>query len=136
MPPPASMLAVPPSPISRRSASIDASSSPKGRLEVNGSRWAGSNGMTEAASTRPGTTSAVPSPPSASGSSSQPPRPRASAAAAARAERTPLRLPGHASALGRDDILLGLLGKLRLRGARHHLQHRERQPLAREEEET
>src|SRR5689334_18912555 len=107
--------------------------------------------MTDAASRttapsgrRPASAASVPSPPSASGSCAHATpasaNPAASAAAASRAERTALRLSGHASALGLD-IRLRLLrvvavpAHLGLRGARHDLEHRERQALAREEDE-
>src|SRR5439155_327246 len=88
-------------------------------------------------------TSSVPSPPSATGSSSASAhvrRPSARAPAASRAERTPLRLAGHASA--RASGIGGLLRRprtfrnLRLRRVRHHAQHRERQSLAREKDQT
>src|SRR5215204_3076419 len=80
-------------------------------------------------------TSSVPSPPSATGSSTAPPSPSARAAAASRAERTPLRLAGHASAFTRrrrpellDDRLLRFL-------VRHPAQRLEREPLAHEEDQ-
>src|SRR5204863_7932997 len=95
--------------------------------------------------TRSQSASTVPSPPSASGngthSTPASAKPSPSAAAASRAERTLLRLAGHASALGaaicpRLLLPLGLLVHLGLRGGRHHAQHRERQSLAREEQQA
>src|SRR4051794_15070221 len=140
------MFAVPPSPTRSRGARTRAIASPSARLEciVTSSRD-GSNGMicaastTAASATRPASASAVPSPPSASGSSSHSTpasaKPAASAAAASRAARTALRLSGQASARGLC-ILVRLRGAhLRLVGSRHHLEHRERQALAREEEQ-
>src|SRR5205823_6659081 len=87
-------------------------------------------------------TSSVPSPPSATGSSTTSTpgtrrAPRPSAAAASTAVRTPLRLAGHASTriAGSRLLLHGLrLGHLDLRRVRHHLEHRVREPLAREEQ--
>src|SRR5439155_18064720 len=84
-------------------------------------------------------TSSVPSPPSATGSSSTAAHernPSASAAAASRADRTPLRLAGHASARAffiRDRLLLR---GLRLRCVRHHPQHRDGKAFARKEDEA
>src|SRR5213078_3657846 len=89
-------------------------------------------------SSRAPSTSAVPSPPSAIGhsSASEPAaaKPRARKSAASRAERTPLRLAGHASArtslaavLG--ELLLGLVRNLRLGRVWHPPQHREREAL-------
>src|SRR5207248_11637645 len=147
---PASMVAVPPMPTSSRSASSRASSSPKGRLDAAMmSRRLGSNGIDCAASTtvapfrREPSASTVPSPPSASGncvhSTPACAKPSASAAAAARAERTALRLAGHASACNLVIpalLCVGLLlAHLRLVCRRHHLQHREREALTREEQE-
>src|SRR3954471_6072460 len=89
-------------------------------------------------------TSAVPSPPSAigAGSASTPARakPSARSRAASRAERTPWRLAGDASARTglaafRRSRFLGLLfGHLRLARVRHPAQHREREALPREED--
>src|SRR4051812_50157047 len=90
---------------------------------------------TSASRREPPRTSSVPSPPSATGiavASAPPARsPRASASAASRADKTPFRLPGAASA--RIGFLL--LRHLALPRAAHPLQHRERQALAREEGE-
>src|SRR5882724_1503229 len=85
-------------------------------------------------------TSRVPSPPSATGSSSTSAHernPSARAAAASRADRTPLRLAGHAS----TRALLGIRGRLLLRGlrlcdVRHYPEHRDRKAFAREENQA
>src|SRR6266487_2636263 len=84
-------------------------------------------------------TSSVPSPPSATGSwstSAHERNPSASAAAASRADSTPLRLAGHASARAfciRDRLLLrGLC----LRRVRHHPEHRDGKAFARKEDQA
>src|SRR5439155_4786070 len=120
---------------------------PSGSERTGGSRsrpkasWTTSRRITSAPST-----SAVPSPPSAmgSGSASTPARanPATSAAAASEALRTPLRLAGDASARTSLAVLRGscqlLLGARHLRLGRvgHAPQHREREPLAREEDQA
>src|SRR2546427_1329851 len=84
-------------------------------------------------------TSSVPSPPSATGSSSTSAherKPSDRAAAAARADSTPLRLAGHASAraFGIRDRLL--LPSLRLRGVWHHPEHCDGETFTREEDQA
>src|SRR5204862_2312942 len=114
------------------------SAAPSASARIGASRGRPNASGTETrATTRAPSVSPVPSPPSAIGSSSAsaPPArsPSARTAAASRAERTPLRLAGDASArtLGGRNLFLGDLDRLR---SGHHPQHRKREPFPRQEE--